>query len=70
MVGSQTVLFIVDRSRCRNWRLDRGIQAMTILVTGGTGTIGSQVVQQLANEGAQVRALALDTSKLKAPAGV
>jgi uncharacterized protein YbjT (DUF2867 family) len=27
-------------------------------------------VQQLANEGAQVRALALDTSKLKAPAGV
>jgi uncharacterized protein YbjT (DUF2867 family) len=43
---------------------------MTILVTGSTGTIGSQVVQQLANEGAQVRALALDTSKLKAPAGV
>ena len=39
---------------------------MTILVTGSTGTIGSQVVQQLANEGAQVRALALDTSKLKA----
>ena len=43
---------------------------MTILVTGSTGTIGSQVVQQLANEGAQVRALALDRSKLKATAGV
>ena len=43
---------------------------MTILVTGSTGTVGSQVVQQLANEGAQVRALARDTSKLKEPAGV
>jgi uncharacterized protein YbjT (DUF2867 family) len=43
---------------------------MTILVTGSTGTIGSQIVQRLANEGAQVHALARDTSKLKVPAGV
>ena len=43
---------------------------MTILVTGSTGTIGSQIVQGLAAQGAQVRALARDTSKLKAPAGV
>jgi uncharacterized protein YbjT (DUF2867 family) len=43
---------------------------MTILVTGSTGTIGSQVVQQLAKQGAKVRALVRDASKLKAPAGV
>jgi uncharacterized protein YbjT (DUF2867 family) len=43
---------------------------MTILVTGSTGTIGSQVVQRLADEGARVHALARDTSKLKVAAGV
>jgi uncharacterized protein YbjT (DUF2867 family) len=43
---------------------------MTILVTGSAGTVGSQVVQQLANEAAKVRALARDPSKLKASAGV
>jgi len=43
---------------------------MTILVTGSTGTVGSQVVQGLAAEGAQVRALARDTSKLQVLANV
>jgi uncharacterized protein YbjT (DUF2867 family) len=43
---------------------------MTILVAGSTGKIGSQVVQRLAEQGARVRALARDTSKLKVPAGV
>jgi uncharacterized protein YbjT (DUF2867 family) len=43
---------------------------MTILVTGSTGAIGSQVVQRLAAQGAKVRALARDTSKCKVPAGV
>ena len=43
---------------------------MTILVTGSTGKIGSQVVQRLADRGAKVRALARDISKLKIPATV
>jgi uncharacterized protein YbjT (DUF2867 family) len=44
---------------------------MTILVTGSTGTIGSQVVQRLAGQGARVRALVRgDASKAKLPAGV
>src|SRR5262252_2732700 len=41
---------------------------MTILVTGSTGTIGSQVVQRLAGQSARIRALVRDASKL--PAGV
>jgi len=43
---------------------------MTILVTGSTGAVGSQVVQGLAEQGAQVRALARDTSKLKTSSSV
>ena len=44
---------------------------MTILVTGSTGTIGSQVVQRLAGESARIRALIRDdSSKAKLPAGV
>jgi len=43
---------------------------MTILVTGSTGTIGSQVVQRLAGQGAPVRALVRDASKAKIPAGI
>lgn len=43
---------------------------MTILVTGSTGTIGSLVLQRLAQQGTPLRALTRDTSKLKAPAGV
>ncbi len=43
---------------------------MTILVTGATGTIGTQVVDQLVKRGADVRALVRDASKAKLPAGV
>jgi uncharacterized protein YbjT (DUF2867 family) len=44
---------------------------MTILVTGSTGTIGSQVVQRLVGQSAPIRALVRDdASKAKIPAGV
>jgi uncharacterized protein YbjT (DUF2867 family) len=44
---------------------------MTILVTGSTGTIGSQVVQRLAGQSVPTRALVRDdVSKGKIPAGV
>jgi len=43
---------------------------MTILVTGSTGTIGSQVVQRLAAQGARIRSLVRDASSAKIPAGV
>jgi len=43
---------------------------MTILVTGATGTVGRQVVEQLARRGAGVRALVRDPAKAKFPAGV
>jgi uncharacterized protein YbjT (DUF2867 family) len=43
---------------------------MTILVTGATGTIGRQVVEQLARRGADVRAFVRDPAKAKFPAGV
>jgi uncharacterized protein YbjT (DUF2867 family) len=43
---------------------------MTILVTGATGTIGRHVVQQLAQRGANVRALVRDPAKADFPAGV
>jgi uncharacterized protein YbjT (DUF2867 family) len=43
---------------------------MTILVTGATGTIGRQVVEQLAERGADVRALVRDRSKAELPEGV
>lgn len=43
---------------------------MTILITGATGNIGRQVVQQLVNRGADVRALVRDPSKANFPAGV
>jgi uncharacterized protein YbjT (DUF2867 family) len=43
---------------------------MTILVTGATGIVGRQVVEQLAKRGADVRALARDPAKAKFPAGV
>ena len=43
---------------------------MTILVTGATGNIGRQVVDQLVKRGADVRALARDPAKANFPAGV
>ncbi|WP_437915777.1 NmrA/HSCARG family protein [Sorangium sp. So ce302] len=43
---------------------------MSILVTGATGTVGRQVVEQLAKRGADVRALVRDPTKANFPAGV
>jgi len=43
---------------------------MTILVTGATGTIGRNVVQQLVQRGAGVRALVRDLAKADFPVGV
>jgi len=43
---------------------------MTILVTGSTGTVGRQVVEQLVKRGADVRALVRDPSKANFPADV
>ncbi|EHK77975.1 hypothetical protein SM0020_10985 [Sinorhizobium meliloti CCNWSX0020] len=43
---------------------------MTILVTGATGTVGRQVVEQLVKRGADVRALVRDPSKAEFQAGV
>ncbi len=43
---------------------------MTILVTGATGTVGRQVIEQLTKRGADVRALVRDPAKANLPAGV
>jgi uncharacterized protein YbjT (DUF2867 family) len=44
---------------------------MNILVTGGTGTVGSQVVRELQARGATIQVLTRDPAKAKAlPAGV
>jgi uncharacterized protein YbjT (DUF2867 family) len=43
---------------------------MTILVTGATGNVGRQVVEQLTKRGAKVRALVRDPSKANFAAGV
>jgi uncharacterized protein YbjT (DUF2867 family) len=43
---------------------------MTILVTGSTGTIGSQVLSHLQGHGADVRALTRSPEKAQFPAGV
>jgi NAD(P)-dependent dehydrogenase (short-subunit alcohol dehydrogenase family) len=43
---------------------------MSILVTGATGTIGSLIVQRLADAGADVKALVRHPGKLSLPAGV
>jgi uncharacterized protein YbjT (DUF2867 family) len=43
---------------------------MTILVTGATGTVGRNVVEQLVKRGADVRALVRNPAKVSFPAGV
>ncbi|SEK15935.1 MULTISPECIES: SDR family oxidoreductase [unclassified Variovorax] len=43
---------------------------MTILITGASGNVGRQVVQQLVDRGATVRALVRDPSKATFPDGV
>ncbi len=43
---------------------------MTILVTGATGSVGAQLVEQLVGRGAQVRALVRDPGKARLPVGV
>lgn len=43
---------------------------MTILVTGATGRVGRQTVQQLVNRGAKVRVLTRDPAKAQFPASV
>jgi uncharacterized protein YbjT (DUF2867 family) len=43
---------------------------MTILVTGATGTVGRNVVEQLVKRGANVRALVRNPAKVNFPAGV
>ncbi|AMH43548.1 MULTISPECIES: SDR family oxidoreductase [Burkholderiaceae] len=43
---------------------------MTILVTGATGAVGSQVVHRLVEEGASVRAIARSPEKANLPASV
>ena len=43
---------------------------MTILIIGASGAVGRQVVQQLVDRGAAVRALVRDPSKTSFPAGV
>jgi uncharacterized protein YbjT (DUF2867 family) len=43
---------------------------MTILVTGATGNVGRNVIEELAKRGADVRALVRDPAKANFPAGV
>ena len=43
---------------------------MTILITGATGTVGRQVIEQLVRRGADIRALVRDPAKANLPAGV
>src|SRR3982751_6907874 len=47
-----------------------GVTLMTILVTGATGNVGREVVEQLVKRGANVRALVRDPAKANFPAGV
>jgi len=43
---------------------------MTILITGATGTVARQVIEQLVKRGADIRALVRDPAKANLPAGV
>jgi uncharacterized protein YbjT (DUF2867 family) len=43
---------------------------MKVLVTGGTGTVGSKVIDELLHRGVKVRALIRKQSAAKLPVGV
>lgn len=43
---------------------------MTLLITGGSGTVGSALLHRLAGQGVQVRALTRDPAKAQFPDGV
>ena len=59
----------MNSSRRLTWSDERC--SHEILVTGGTGTVGSQVVRELLTRGAQVQVLTRDPAKAgKLPAGV
>jgi uncharacterized protein YbjT (DUF2867 family) len=57
-----------SRAKRLNW--NSGVTAMTILVTGATGNVGRNVVEQLVARGADVRALVRDPAKANLPASV
>jgi hypothetical protein len=48
----------------------RGVFDMAILITGGTGTIGTQVLSHLQGSGADVHALTRSPATAQLPAGV
>src|ERR1700736_6711675 len=50
-----------------SWPLE---ELMSILVTGGTGTVGSAVVKELADRGSEVRVLTRDPAKVKPAKGI
>ncbi|MEC0258265.1 NAD(P)H azoreductase [Paenibacillus sp. GM2FR] len=43
---------------------------MTILITGATGTVGKHIVQQLVQQGSEVRAISRNPQQAKVPEGV
>jgi uncharacterized protein YbjT (DUF2867 family) len=59
-------------SRHGGWNTARteGVTDMTILVTGSTGTIGTQVLSYLQGRGVEVRALTRSPDTAKLPSGV
>src|SRR3954471_11385560 len=59
----------ITNFRDANWR-NSGVTPMTILVTGATGNVGRNVVEQLVKRGADVRALVRDPAKANFSAGV
>src|SRR5260370_3391072 len=52
------------------WQLTVREQRMKVLVTGGTGTVGSKVIYELLHTGISVRALIRNQRTAKLPVGV